>query len=113
MRIVNILNVSGINVIHMKFTTSLWMFQGGLDKLLPIPLPQNKNANYGSDRSVPNFSTEFQPTASHFLPSSAIYLSHVSHPGQHSSHFKEMWNYFGKIKLARDKIKRALKILRL
>lgn len=35
----------------------------------------------------------------------AIYLSHVSRSGQCSSHFKEMWNYFGKIKLAEDKIK--------
>lgn len=62
----------------------------GLDTFLP---PLKKKANYGSDRSIHNFSTEFQPTASHFPPpvhTVAIYLSRASRPGQHSSHFKEM-----------------------
>lgn len=78
--------------------------------------PLKKNANYGADRSIHNFSTEFQLHPTSFPPpvhNVASYLSHASRPGQRSSHFKEMWNYFGKIKLAKDKIKRALKTFRL
>lgn len=47
------------------------------------------------------------------LPSSAIlpFTSHICPVlSQHSNHLKEMWDDFGKIKLAEDTIKRALKI---
>lgn len=44
MRIVNILNVSGINVIHMKLTSFLWMLHRWLYKL------PKRNPNYGSHR---------------------------------------------------------------